>query len=129
MELKDQVTNVEISNKIHDLGITTPSLYYREWKGAKEDEIKINKDQDYCPDNVNCYTAAELWKHLPQFLQDREKLGKGYNEELCMGRNDPKDGNDDYTYVGYGFKASERDDKPANALAKLIIYLKENSII
>lgn len=61
--LKNQVTSVGLSNKIHDLGITTPSVFYREWQGAKEGEIQTWNSEgkpEHCPDNVNCYTVAEL---------------------------------------------------------------------
>ncbi len=67
MNLVKQVTSVALSNRLHELGVTTSSLYYREWTGAKEDEIEMwaEKDGDFCEDNVNCYSVAELGEMLP----------------------------------------------------------------
>ncbi|MEO8596706.1 MAG: hypothetical protein ABI759_25530 [Candidatus Solibacter sp.] len=67
MKLEEQVTSVELSNKLHKLGVTRSSGYFREWTGAKEDEIGQWDDPggSYCLDNDNCYTVAELGEMLP----------------------------------------------------------------
>ena len=66
MKLKRQVTGVDISIKLHELRFTKPSLFYREWTGAKENEIESWKDNKawYGVDNVNCYTVAELIDYI-----------------------------------------------------------------
>ena len=76
MELKKQVTSIKLSNKLHKLGIIKLSIFYREWTGAKEDEIEMRKKPDYCPDNINCYTVAELGEMLP----DQKMPNKNNNE-------------------------------------------------
>ena len=66
MKLKRQVTNVELSIKLRESGITKPSLFFREWTGAKEEEIssfKNNKAWFYI-DGVNCYTVSELFDYI-----------------------------------------------------------------
>ena len=43
MKLEQQVTSVEVSNKLRKLfdsfNVQKPSLFYRDWTGAKEDEV------------------------------------------------------------------------------------------
>jgi hypothetical protein len=65
MELQEQVTSVQVSNKLKDLDIQAPSIFFREWRGAKEDEIEKQERSEYYLDGVNCYTVAELGKLLP----------------------------------------------------------------
>jgi len=67
MKLVNQVTSVKLSNRLLELGVRKESQFYRDWTGAKEDEILMweNTDGDVCLDNVNCYTAAELGEMLP----------------------------------------------------------------
>lgn len=61
-EHKPLVTSVSISNKLKKLGFYYPSRYFREWTGAKENEIEASSDgrKYYFVDNVNCYTAKDL---------------------------------------------------------------------
>jgi hypothetical protein len=69
MKLEDQVTSVAISNQLHKLGVSAPSVFFREWTGAKETEIETwrGNRSSYCPDNVSCYTVAELGELLPKW--------------------------------------------------------------
>jgi len=62
MKLSLQVTSVAISNKLLDLEVRKPSQFYRDYRGAGEDEILMwqNPEGDVCLDNVNCYTLSEL---------------------------------------------------------------------
>jgi len=67
MKLVNQVTSVELSNRLLELGVRKESQFYRDWTGAEEDEILMweNRNGDVCLDNVNCYTVAELGEMLP----------------------------------------------------------------
>jgi hypothetical protein len=120
MKKTQQVTSVELSNRLHELGVTTPSMFFREWTGAKEDEIEMWKDEDgeYCLDNVNCYTVAELGEILPYnwfnfYVWDEENL-TGYGLELVHSIFE---------------EHREIADTEANARAKMLIYLIENNLI
>ena len=64
MELQKQLTNVEVSNKLKDLEFRVPSIFFREWRGAKEDEIEEQTQPAYYLDGVNCYTTSELGELL-----------------------------------------------------------------
>ncbi len=126
MQLEDQVVSLELAIKLKELGFKQESLFY--WLDSKilfwEKVDNVYKDK-----YISAYTASELWQHFPQFLPDKKSLGDGYNEELEMGKNDPKNGGDDYTWISYGFYANERDDNAVEAIAKLLIKLKEKNLI
>jgi len=62
MKLHEQLTpSPELSNKLHQLGVTAPSIFWRDWTGSKPDELEWAKDFEpyYCEDNVNAYSATE----------------------------------------------------------------------
>ena len=115
MKLENQVTSVLLSNKIHELGVTSPSMFYRDSTKSSESAIEIwdEKDGDYCPDNVNCYTVAELGEIL---LKAFNKLGR-------IEINDPRG-----RYGRLAKKMYNLEDE-ANARAKMLIYLLENNLI
>lgn len=141
MELKNQVCSLELSKKLKELGVRQESLfvwsndnertdveYYLRMQTAIE-ILKLREKEvfDWC----SAFTVAELWQHFPQFL--RFKKG-GLNEELSMGKNDPKNGQVDYDWISYGFEADfnnldDKDRNLANICAKMLIYLLENNLI
>ena len=114
MELKDQVTSVELSNKIHELGVIFPSMFYRDWTGAKEEEIQMWETPDYCPDNVNCFTVAELGEKLQDYSGNVEYDGKFKKWRIIYFESS-------YTTEIIGSEADAR--------AKLLIYLLENKLL
>lgn len=119
MKLENQVTSVELSNKIHKLDVTTPSLYYRDWTGAKENEIEKWDEPDYCPDHVNCYTVAELGEMLPSgcYTRKLDKDSRNWEKWGCSySNNDIKE-------------LLEISETEANARTKMLIYLLENKLI
>lgn len=119
MRVEKQLTSVEISNKLHILGVTTPSIFYREWTGAKEDQIGINEVPEYCPDNINCYTVAELGEMLPPRLQiDKYDNGKWAIYWIEANANEHRHNSH-----------KESADTQVDAYAKMLIYLLENKII
>lgn len=141
MKKQDQVTNVELSNKIHELGITTPSLYYRDSTTSKENEIKSwhEEDGDYCPDNINCYTPAEIVDLIPvdvhgfSYFTVKEKWidivpSSKYHDvffayEGVYGKN-MANGEATVRSILAGHFNTE-----ANAGANILIYLIENKLI
>ena len=72
MDLVKQVTSVELSNTLKQAGVTTPSLFFRDWTGSKEDEIEMNEGGAFHnPDNVNCFTVAELGTLLLNIIKGK----------------------------------------------------------
>lgn len=132
MKLSKQVTSVELSNELHKLGVIEPSIYFREWTGAKEDEIEMWEKPDYCPDNVNCYTLAELFKLLPVGFylgKDREYYYCGASSEYLPDTN-PKLADKLYEMdIEIDQEQTEDEENPADCVAKMIIYLLENKLI
>ena len=128
MELQQQVTSQEISIKMKDLGITEPSIFYRDYRGSKDNEIEMNKEPYFNPDNVNAYTVAELGEMLPQILKI-----KGIKYQLFISV-----GLDKQWFVVYANEKDYHDNAPikfmmchheADARAKMLIYLKENNLL
>jgi hypothetical protein len=144
MKLEQRVTSVELSNKLHELGVTTPSQYYRDWTGAEENEIESwgQDDGDYCPDNVNCYTVAELGEMLPShdcgvtpstpdnppegYLDGIEVIHTHENEKWVS-----RFGEDTYFdhIPALDSLPVSRAKTEADARAKMLIYLIENKLI
>jgi len=120
MRLKNQVTNVILSNTLHALNFRKPSQFYREWTGAKEDEISMweAEDGDVCLDNVNCYTLAELLEYAPastSLLKRTHSMGLGLPRYFAETFDH--------------FRDTNWSENPADALAKLVIYLIEIRVI
>ena len=70
-ELKYQVvTSVKLSNRIHELGVILPSMFYREC--TTSEDVQMWDEPDYCPDNVNCFTADELAEKLIYLIEKKQ---------------------------------------------------------
>jgi hypothetical protein len=127
MELEKQVTSVELSNKLKDLGVQTPSLFIREWRGAKEEEIEIQSEPSYYIEGVNCYTVAELGERLPtnenivtmHFSDGNAQIAIQGDVELEEGLA---------THWGAASKCIEAGIE-ADARAKMLIYFLENKLM
>lgn len=127
MELEKQVTSIDLSNKLKKLGLTKPSIYFRDWTGAKEDEIEQNPEPLYNLDNVNCYTVAELGEMLPKTENIVTMyLGNGYVQTAIQGDIDLGEGL--ATRWGAVGKCILGDTE-ADARAKMLIYLLENKLM
>jgi len=145
MELKNQVTNLELSRKMNDLGFKQESLFF--WN---VDKAYINQDNMYTISygiktskfavNVcSAYTVAELGDMLPlklhcaSYFTIKEKWidkldgihrdyffnYKGiYDENMANGECTVRK-----TLIG------SQSKNEANARAKMLIYLKENNLI
>lgn len=112
MELYKQLSSVDLSNKLHVLGVTHPSVFYRDSTRSAENDIQQWEVPDYCPDNVNCYTVAELGEllgaNIPKIFQNNNRKWVMFN---------PFEG-------GYSTYETEAD-----ARAKMLIYFIENKLI
>lgn len=126
MNLREQLTSPEFSNKLHQLGVTAPSIFWRDWTGAKPEELEWAKNFEpyYCEDNVNAYSVAELGKMLPNYFKHEHR---GYVNLVLMKLDD---GRWEIMYKeGTDVAFVERADTEADARAKMLIYLLESKLI
>ena len=116
MKLEQQVTSLELSKKLCELGAKQESLFY--WTRRTDNKKIFIKDygvyQGKRPDNddeFSAFTVAELGNILDFY--DQQKTDKhGFNE-----------------YISKRGDIEMSDRNPANSLAKMLIYLLENNLI
>jgi len=122
MELSKQVTSLELSKRLKELGVKQESLFY--WRnvnymgGEKIDKWIIEKKGD-----ISAFTVAELGEMLPEYV-----CGKKYDIGMCIVEilRIPK---------GMAEKAPRpfisrfEAETEADARAKMLIYLLENNLI
>ena len=97
-----EVTNIELSVKLKELGICKPSYYFYEWTGATDNELERATVWGYFPDNVNAYSATSLKRLLPKNVAVNENVRE----------------------IGY-----QPTDNKADKLARLLIYMIDNNQI
>lgn len=130
MKLEEQVTNLELSKKLKELGVKQESLFY--WVGVfplvtskpiivnaeKLKEFYSDKTEDFIRAIKNevcsAFTVAELGEMLPDQISSH-KYNKGWVCGEYMNNQDW----DNYEVFG----------TEVNARAKCLIYLIENEII
>lgn len=93
-------TNLQLSIKLKELGVTKPSRQYYEWTGS--DIIEYSKSYAYFEDCINCYTPIQMKRILPKNVEVNENVKE----------------------IGY-----QLGDSTADKLARLYIYLKEMGAI
>lgn len=116
MKLEDQVTNLELSKKLKELGVKQESLWYWFNRGGEyvllydSNVAKLDQLPIMC---ISAFTVAELGEMLPcEYCSTRNQLG----DWTCLHLN--PDQNTDI------FTKSEAD-----ARAKMLIYLLENNLV
>lgn len=133
MKLEDQVCSLELSKRLKELGVKQESLFVWEYYDDQCHGVKfipyavvpseMNKFKLY-----SAFTVAELGEMLPYelYISNRPFW-------YATGKTDP---NDKYYLeheVSYGMEDDayhiERDDKEADARAKMLIYLLENKLM
>jgi hypothetical protein len=127
VELHEQLASPELSNKLHQLGVTRPSVFWRDWTGSKSEELEWaeNFEPLLCEDNVNCYSVAELGEMLPRYI-----VKDGLSLELIIIRSSVWRLNyGDPSCKGSIVFTAGNDDSEADARAKMLIYLIENRLI
>lgn len=123
MKLKDQLVNLELSQKMKELGFKQDSLFYwvkvwdlnlykwRLFQGDKEDNVN---------EHISAFTVAEILEKLPP-VYCLIRVDNGFT----VGNTD---GTEERGFVidpvGVGV-----DKNPANVVAKMLIYLKVNKLI
>lgn len=144
MKLEEQITNLELSKKLKELGVKQEGLFWWiEWGDEKdvcdEEQIEYHKKSDY-PRVVFCstgkvptfsippksktysaFTVAELGEILSK-VKFKSDL-----RELQMG------GNNLHFWVETKYDSHDEefisDESEANARAKALIYLIENKLL
>ena len=157
MKLEQQVTSLELSKKLKELGFKQESLFY--WHhhlgmsidencNPKEPEdygIKLFYDENRNrvinnDENWSAYTVAELGELMMRGLKERDEdnnlLSIRYSNSTCNDALCYCDKNANYTVVlekngesDHVIIDFEGDHSEANARAKMLIYLKENNLI
>lgn len=152
MDLKNQVTNLELSKKLKDLGFKQDSLFY--WtdyiiSGKHDNDIEYGRAAPsiYLTNlqYISAFTVAELGELLPIVIEAINPNTKRNNfYYLHFFTLAKKDG----VYIEYSSSHTHRgkfknwnnhnmqhcfiwqeDTTEANARAKMLIYLKTNKLI
>lgn len=142
MKLEQQVTSLELSKRLKELGVKQESLFYwhnysltaygwskwnfnkNDWYITDESYIKeINDSNGYTSsipkeaEEYSAYTVAELGEMLPSYFASHNRGFKDMGDWLCFdnGENKPD--------------ISQRAETEADARAKCLIYLLENNLL
>lgn len=138
MKLEQQVTSLEISKKLKELGVKQESYFW--WELQHENVLSTGSvlrvpskivDVHYYngtspkTDFVSAFTVAELGEMLPEEIEIKEQsywleTGKAIGNQWVIGYR--KNGTRDMYY-------SNSDDTEANARGKMLIYLLENILL
>ena len=151
MKLEEQVTSLELSKKLKELGIKQNSLFW--WSREHQKDLhkitfsySVFETADPEP-HISAFTVAELGEMLPKTIkfpkagdkrswQDVSHLSKKEIEEMryvgLLSISKPTDWTvlyQGYIILGSDIKADTHDKTMANAMAKMLIYLIENKLI
>lgn len=128
MTLEQQVTSLELSKRLKELGVKQESLFYWEkrysidWAVTTTEDLSARKYDKYYK-YISAFTASELGEMLPEDI-----FGKGHI--YCSKRHDTGEGSWEILYRdNSGISLLEIGDTEANARAKCLIYLLENKLI
>ncbi len=150
--LEWQLSNLELSKKLKELEVKQESLFY--WEEVVDEDnlkpelkyidIKYTKDKfgeydggrKWQQKYYSAFTVAELFDKLPNGFFLGKDEDNGYYCGCCLEfieEINPKFYKKlDEKFYGWleEFAEEQTEDKnPANALAKMLIYLKENKLI
>lgn len=135
MDLKNQLTNLEISKKLKELNCKQDSLFYwtkkinfdwaiayKYWRPHANELVYMDEHSEMCPKEkltrcIPAYTVAELEDLLPEGVHITI-----YDNLIRVGAGHIFSGTKVY---GYDFE----DKNGANARGKMLIYLLENNLI
>jgi hypothetical protein len=138
MKLEQQVTSLELSKKLKELGIKQDAFWSWYDSTDYDDTPRLNRTDENCPTcclpqqtweaKYSAFTVAELGEMLPGDFQHKIR-----EETYTAYLHFDKDCNDEWNlWVGIN-RISQFGDftstKEADARAKLLIYLLENKLI
>ncbi len=124
MKLESQVTSLELSKRLHELGIKKKSIFV--WEYFNENcYAVVFIPFAVVPDKFNnyklypAYTVAELGEMLPSSVASHYWLKIINWNEFDLSYED-----DSFNLI-----AEVQDSNEANARAKMLIYLLENDLL
>lgn len=118
MKLEKQLVNLELSQKIKDLGVKQESLFYwiqdmggEYFLGTKK-QMESHKVLRYVQKHYSAFTVAELGEMLPEYIKTWKRMDK-----FIISRELERP-----PYITV-------EKTEADARAKMLIYLLENNLI
>ncbi len=142
MILEKQVTSLETSKKLKELGVEQESIFF--WIQTYDSTLApiLNHSIARTPDvrgdlylvdkspigrNYSAFTASELAEMLPTKIDTRS----GETHYLIINRIDSKQWDVSYDCQGYVYEEMPiiKNESLVEALAACLIYLKENKLI
>lgn len=142
MKLENQVTSLELSQKLKELGFPQESLFV--WERNHRGEFEIITKEDFhldhlrnnyrTPEDLFCsaYTVAELGEMAPSEIRKEVSYEETTEETFYLEiRKDEQWWKIEYVYYYYEPCDSFNviDKNLSDALAKMLIYLKENNLL
>jgi hypothetical protein len=114
MKLEQQVTSLELSKKLKELGVKQESFFY--W-ALRQDVSWICAQGKGWSDSVSAFTVAELGEMLPEEYVLPYRMDSDNGRWRCYPIEDDED-----------LFLAEADIE-ADARAKMLVYLLENKLI
>lgn len=139
MKLEDQLTNLEISQKLESLGVKQDSLYY--WCRHRNDKNFYIYSKEYLEgedvsrwkieQEISAFTVSELGEMLPTRITNPKTRNMDF-VRFHKGDDSKQDVRSGYT-VEYHTTFDPplcriTSDTEANARGKMLIYLLENKL-
>lgn len=136
MDVEEQVCDVELSKKLKEYGLTQDTIFA--WAKDEDEESyslvsRGDFDDEMEDDEYPAYTVAELEKLLPIDFNVKFQNGnkRSRDHRRRIGRYGPVRGGSYYAGYGGGNVRTNfefRDDKMANAMARLLIEIVERTM-
>lgn len=147
MQIQDQVTSLELSKRLKELGVKQESLFYwcnfgkDDWRGVYYNGVDETLtyagtscfEKDECRDLASAFTVAELGEMLPCEVTPKEIMGEKQKPKYLNLDTFIEQVNDFYGVeriwrVSIG-SIQFKETSEADARAKMLIYLLENKLI
>ncbi len=128
MKLESQVTSLELSKRLKELGVKQES--YFQWRCTESEEnpphwhIEYGRDDFHYPNYVSAFTVAELGEMLPESIEETE-----WTHILEIDHWDEGKWHIVYASAKGDYFAEVHAETEADARAKMLIYLIENNLI
>ena len=136
MKLEDQVTSLELSKKLKELGVEQESLWCwvckrgRKWTSEEDHWFLHETESSYNykgNDKCSAFTVAELGEMLPNNINENFRIYhlklRNYGDSFGIAYELDNDEEDNWMLH------DEIETTEANARAKMLIYLIENKLI
>lgn len=131
MKIENQVCSLELAEKLKKLRVEQESYFYWDNRTGINKYVIVNKDFFKVDkrNSISAFTATELLEMLPEEIDNKYILEIGKSGgEYQIYYVDRSDEISDYCF-NKGEDDIDVDDKNfANALAKMLIYIRENKL-